>query len=271
MSTQDDEKDYNDIPASRKANWERFGVDAIEADLKNRGGVTYVGGPPEARHQAWVWVRVQRIMQQRVANDAKALLKQLYRASNNGSKAFHLPTVKTRFGSWSDERFESAVHLLVRDDFIELQKVPHVTGYGQLTPTGVDQVEDAIVPKGDVHNTVNVAQAGHVNVQQAGHGAQQTQIYPFSAEEVVELRKFVEFLSDNLTALELDGGAKKQVRAQIAVVDGELDKPEPQRAVVSEALQSVRKIVESAAGGIIARLATDDRSWSWVMKILGMS
>jgi hypothetical protein len=271
MSTKDDEKDYNEIPASRKANWERFGVEAIEADLKNSNGVTYVGGPPEARQQAWLWVRVQRNMQQRGASDAKALLKQLYRASNSGSKAFHLPTVKIRFDSWNEQRFEMAVRLLVRDEFIELQKSPHVTGYGQLTPTGIDQVEDAIVPKGDVHNTVNVAQAGHVNVQQAGHGAQQTQIHPYSAEEVDELRKFVEFLSDNLTALELDSGAKKQVRAQIAVVDGELDKPEPQRAVVSEALQSVRKIVESAAGGIIARLATDGGSWSWAIKILGMS
>jgi hypothetical protein len=48
------------IHPMRIANWQRHGVDAIEADLLNRGGMTYVGGPPEAREQARRWVRYMR-------------------------------------------------------------------------------------------------------------------------------------------------------------------------------------------------------------------
>jgi hypothetical protein len=35
-------------------------VDVIEADLKNNQGRTYVGGPPEAKDQAWRWARYER-------------------------------------------------------------------------------------------------------------------------------------------------------------------------------------------------------------------
>src|SRR5205807_3882516 len=48
------------IAPARIANWERYGVDAIEADLKYNKGTSYVGGPPEAREQARRWVRYKR-------------------------------------------------------------------------------------------------------------------------------------------------------------------------------------------------------------------
>jgi hypothetical protein len=52
------------IAPTRIANWERHGVDAIEADLLNRQGITYVGGPPGTNEQAWQWVRYKRAQQQ---------------------------------------------------------------------------------------------------------------------------------------------------------------------------------------------------------------
>lgn len=51
------------ISAARIASWERYGVDAIEADLVHNGGHRYVGGPPEVREQAWRWVRYKKQIQ----------------------------------------------------------------------------------------------------------------------------------------------------------------------------------------------------------------
>lgn len=44
------------IPTDRRSHWERYGWEAIKADLIN-GGFRLVGGPPEVRDQAWLWVR----------------------------------------------------------------------------------------------------------------------------------------------------------------------------------------------------------------------
>jgi hypothetical protein len=48
------------ISPTRIANWERSGVDAIEADLRNNRGLAYVGGPPGTEEQAWRWVPYKR-------------------------------------------------------------------------------------------------------------------------------------------------------------------------------------------------------------------
>jgi hypothetical protein len=52
------------IPATRLAEWEDYGVDIIEADLKRRDGLTYVGSG-EAVRQAWQWVRHKRAEERR--------------------------------------------------------------------------------------------------------------------------------------------------------------------------------------------------------------
>jgi hypothetical protein len=54
------------IPPARIANWERHGVDAIEADLNSTDGLRYVGGPPGTKEQARRWVRYKRAQQQEV-------------------------------------------------------------------------------------------------------------------------------------------------------------------------------------------------------------
>lgn len=48
----------------RIANWEKHGVEAVEADLTYNQGTTYVGGPPEIKEQAWRWVRFRKSLGQ---------------------------------------------------------------------------------------------------------------------------------------------------------------------------------------------------------------
>jgi hypothetical protein len=48
------------IHPTRIANWEKIGVDAIEADLKYSGGTRYVGGPAGTAEQAWRWVNYKQ-------------------------------------------------------------------------------------------------------------------------------------------------------------------------------------------------------------------
>ena len=56
------------ISPTRTANWERSGVDAIEADLRNNRGLAYVGGPPGTEEQAWRWVRYKRAKEKAAAS-----------------------------------------------------------------------------------------------------------------------------------------------------------------------------------------------------------
>jgi hypothetical protein len=59
MAEQDDHP-LAGISPSRIANWQRHGVDAIEADLTHTGGSRLVGGPPGTAEDAWRWVRYMR-------------------------------------------------------------------------------------------------------------------------------------------------------------------------------------------------------------------
>jgi hypothetical protein len=88
-----------DIPATRIANWERYGADAIEADLTNNNGITYVGGPPEAREQAWRWVRHVRAKELVRAPEIFAL----NRARLDSASISKLPTVRLALGGEAEE------------------------------------------------------------------------------------------------------------------------------------------------------------------------
>lgn len=52
------------INPTRIANWEKHGVEAVEADLTYNQGAAYVGGPPEINEQAWRWVRFRKSLLQ---------------------------------------------------------------------------------------------------------------------------------------------------------------------------------------------------------------
>jgi hypothetical protein len=267
MSQSDDIEAFKRIPASRIANWDKYGVDAIEADLTHKSGLGLVGGPPEAREQARLWIRMRRRMEREQTEDAELVLQTLYDATNGGRASFYAPQIRTRFDFIGDDRFWAAVSALADDKAIELQDVPHTTGYGSVTPLGVARVR-AKGATGQTYNTVNVTGSSHVNIQQAGAGAHQVQYAQYSEAEVSELRKVLEFVSDRLTELNLESPDKKQVRQQIATAEKELDKATPDRKTVSEIFQSIRKILESATGGVLARLATSEDLWSWAAKTL---
>lgn len=59
MTSKKDVDPLNGIDPNRIKEWEARGVDAIEADLKYRSGLTYVGSQ-DAVDWAWRWVRYKR-------------------------------------------------------------------------------------------------------------------------------------------------------------------------------------------------------------------
>jgi hypothetical protein len=76
------------ISPTRIANWERYGVDAIEADLRNNRGLAYVGGPPGTEEQAWRWVRYKRAEEQARQADIFSLKPGLWGMSFDLKAAF---------------------------------------------------------------------------------------------------------------------------------------------------------------------------------------
>lgn len=59
MSDTEDDEIVSKISPARIKEWEKWGLEVIEGDLKN-GGFRYVGGTLEIRQQAAAWTRVQR-------------------------------------------------------------------------------------------------------------------------------------------------------------------------------------------------------------------
>lgn len=59
MSEFEDEEIVRKISPDRIREWEKWGIEVIEGDLKS-GGFRYVGGTIEIRQQAAAWTRVQR-------------------------------------------------------------------------------------------------------------------------------------------------------------------------------------------------------------------
>jgi hypothetical protein len=82
------------IAPARIANWEHYGVDAIEADLKSNKGTSFVGGPPEAREQAWRWVCHKRDQQQPKPTEIFSLKPTVYGIS------FDLKAAYRRVHEW---------------------------------------------------------------------------------------------------------------------------------------------------------------------------
>jgi class 3 adenylate cyclase len=59
MSDTEDDEIVSKISPARIKEWEKWGLEVIEGDLKN-GGIRYVGGTLEIREQAAAWTRVKR-------------------------------------------------------------------------------------------------------------------------------------------------------------------------------------------------------------------
>lgn len=66
------------------------------------------------------------------------------------------------------------------------------------------------------------------------------------------MQKLLEQIKDLLKTVQLSPISKEEVSADISTIEVQLSRPQPRASIISESLRSIRSILESAAGSILA-------------------
>jgi hypothetical protein len=125
-------------------------------------------------------------------------------------------------------------------------------GVVSITHWGVKQVEAALESPSEqtqyfppAINVIQIERAINSPIQQASAGA--SQIVSIRAEHLESLHGFLDRLDAVLPDLELPETDSREIQAQAATVRGQLQSAEPDRTVVSTAMDRLRGVLEGAA------------------------
>jgi hypothetical protein len=98
--------------------------------------------------------------------------------------------------------------------------------------------------KNYIHGNINDSQ-----VQIESISSTQNQITEF---DIGQIAKFVEALKSTFEVLGLDEVGKKEAKSEIATLEAQISSPNPKQSILRESLSSVRRILEGAAGNLVA-------------------
>jgi hypothetical protein len=93
---------------------------------------------------------------------------------------------------------------------------------------------------------------GPVQIQQGSPRA--TQVLTAFTVDPAAIRSFLEMVRQRLGSLDLRDDQRREVEAEIRTVESQLESPQPKTSIIREALESVRRILESAGGSAVAQL-----------------
>ena len=74
----------------------------------------------------------------------------------------------------------------------------------------------------------------------------------FQEFDVSQLREVIKSLKDSLDKLGIEGEIKAELVSEIRTLESQADSPKPKTSIRRESLASVRKILEGAAGTLVA-------------------
>jgi len=74
----------------------------------------------------------------------------------------------------------------------------------------------------------------------------------FQEFDVSQLREVIKSLKDSLDKLGIEGEIKAELVSEIRTLESQADSPKPKTSIIRESLASVRKILEGAAGTLVA-------------------
>lgn len=160
-----------------------------------------------------------------------------------------------------DEKAISAVNFLRGEYLIEdANIVSGPLGVVQITHNGVLEVENAISRPNQPTQHFLPINVLHVN-QMIGSTIQQgtiasTQNASISLQNSKDISNFVEQLSRSVSELNLSAETYSELKAEIDTIKTQIGSPRPKTGIIKEGMQSIRTILESAAGSAIgAQLA----------------
>lgn len=125
-----------------------------------------------------------------------------------------------------------------------------------ITHYGVRAVEEAIAePDRETHyfppvNIISVGTMVNSHIQQAGAGAKQK--IEIEQQSYDEIRAVLDEIKRAVDSIGLTTQAQKDIQSDIATALAQLSASRPKPTIITECLHSIRSILESAAGSVIA-------------------
>jgi hypothetical protein len=138
--------------------------------------------------------------------------------------------------------------------------IEHVSLGGEIgiTHRGVVEVESALSKPDEPTtyfppvNYIHVEQMIGSQIQQGTN--QSSQVLTYSTNDIEAIAKFVADLKARLPDLKLDAETQAEAESDTETIEAQIKSPRPKHAIIKECLLSLRKVLESAAGGAIGAL-----------------
>ena len=156
-----------------------------------------------------------------------------------------------------DKDLSSSITQYLRGESLLAYKA--IGGIIGITHGGVVEVEEALSnPARPTEHfpAFNVIYVGHMvnsQIQQAmGPGAAQT--INMSGDRLEEIRRVLQEIQQSMRSLDLKQGEMQDLEASIETLSAQLKSTRPKQSIVAECLQSIRKILEGAAGNVVGQV-----------------
>lgn len=126
-----------------------------------------------------------------------------------------------------------------------------------ITHYGVKEVEEAIShPEESTHyfppvNIINIHHMEGSQIQQGTISSSQTGTFKLSNGG--EIKDFLELLKQGLPKLELNNEDESEILSDISRLESQIESSRPKQGIIKESLLSVQRILEGAAGGVLAQ------------------
>ena len=90
----------------------------------------------------------------------------------------------------------------------------------------------------------------HSQIQQATTNSLQNLV--ISGESVKSLSEFIDSLKIRLPDLKLEAADNSEIKADISTIEAQINSTKPKANILRESLLSIQRILENAAGGLVA-------------------
>jgi hypothetical protein len=151
------------------------------------------------------------------------------------------------------EETDKITQFLVGENLI---KFVALGGELSITHYGVIKIEEAVSkPEKETQyfppvNIINIHHMENSQIQQNNISSTQESSWVISNNN--DIRSFLEILKTKIHELNLSSDDELELNSEVATIESQLSSSRPKKGIIKETLLSIKKIIEGAAGGIVA-------------------
>jgi len=99
-------------------------------------------------------------------------------------------------------------------------------------------------------NTTSISHVKNLHVQIDSPGA--TQVVTIDESGYDELKEVIKSLKESIDQLNIDQQQKSELQADIQTIEAQMSSPKPKAAIITDCLDSIKRILEGVAGSALA-------------------